>query len=78
MYNFDSDLIDKYEQIKHKIYVEYCNNNITLNQREILLKRAQNDIFNNEFNFIIESDENGTSSDIIEQKQLKSMARVRM
>ena len=78
MYNFDNDLIDKYEQIKHKIYVEYCNNNITLNQREILLKRAQNDIFNNEFNFIIESDENGTSSDIIEQKQLKSMARVRM
>ena len=78
MYNFDNDLIDKYEQIKHKIYVEYCNNNITLNQREILLKRAQNDIFNNEFNFIIESDENGTSSDIIEQKQLNSMARVRM
>lgn len=78
MYNFDNDLIDKYEQIKHKIYVEYCNNNITLNQREILLKHAQNDIFNNEFNFIIESDENGTSTAIIEQKQLKSMARVRM
>lgn len=78
MYNFDNDLIDKYEQIKHKIYVEYCNNNITLNQREILLNRAQNDIFNNEFNFIIESDKNGTSSAIIEQKQLKSMAIVRM
>ena len=50
MYNFDTDLINKYEQIKHKIYVEYCNNNITLIQREILLKHAQNDIFNNEFN----------------------------
>ena len=78
MYNFDTDLINKYEQIKHKIYVEYCNNNITLIQREILLKHAQNDIFNNEFNFIIESDDDGTSSAIIEQKQLKSMTRVRM
>ena len=78
MYNFDTDLINKYEQIKHKIYVEYCNNNITLIKREILLKHAQNDIFNNEFNFIIESDDDGTSSAIIEQKQLKSMTRVRM
>lgn len=78
MYNFDNNLIYKYEKIKHKIYVEYCNNNITLIQREILLKHAQNDIFNNEFNFIIESDDDGTSYAIIEQKQLKSMARVRM
>ena len=78
MYDFDKDLICKYEQIKHKIYKEYCKNNISLKQREILLEHARNKIYNNIFNMILESDENENTKTIIEQKELKYMSKLRM
>ena len=78
MYDFDKDSICKYEQIKHKIYKEYCKNNISLKQREILLEHARNKIYNNIFNMILESDENENTKTIIEQKELKYMSKLRM
>ena len=78
MYDFDKDSIYKYEQIKHKIYKEYCKNNISLKQREILLEHARNKIYNNIFNMILESDENENTKTIIEQKELKYMSKLRM
>lgn len=78
MYDFDKDSICKYEQIKHKIYKEYCKNNISLRQREILLEHARNKIYNNIFNMILESDENENTKTIIEQKELKYMSKLRM
>lgn len=78
MYDFDTDSICKYEQIKHKIYKEYCENNISLKHREILLEHARNKIYNNIFNMILESDENENTKTIIEQKELKYMSKLRM
>ena len=78
LYDFDKDSICKYEQIKHKIYKEYCKNNISLKQREILLEHARNKIYNNIFNMILESDENENTKTIIEQKELKYMSKLRM
>ena len=63
MYDFDRELMNKYDLIKHRIYVEYCNHNITLKERELLLERAKHDIFNDKFKFIIESDDEDDNKD---------------
>ena len=85
MYDFDRELMNKYDLIKHRIYVEYCNHNITLKERELLLERAKHDIFNDKFKFIIESDDEDDNKDraesaknIIEQKEFKCSTKIRM
>lgn len=47
---------DKYNKIKNTVYKKFINNEITLEQREVLLEKARDDLFGNHFNDLVNNE----------------------